>query len=305
MRIIDGHAHVVQVIAGFGAEGELRSQGLSDGTAVYASGSCVQMIPKEFHSDCVTPEHLLSVMDSYHVEKAVLLQGNFYGFQNLYTHQAVEKYPDRFTGAASYDPYSFRKEKIRHYLFEELKFRIEKFEMSTGSGLMAVHPQLELDGPVMEEAYSYAEAMGHVFVIDIGKCKSKSWNPEALSRAICRHPRMKFVVCHLLAPSLDSRQALEDGLRFLKLPNVWFDLASLPHNCQPEAFPWPTARSYVALAKNLVGAEKLIFGTDLPSPLKEHSYQQEIDFLLDWDGLCPREKEAVFYHNAREVYFSS
>lgn len=61
----------------------------------------------------------------------------------------------------------------------------------------------------------------------------------------------------------------------------------------------------MTLAKNLVGAEKLIFGTDLPSPLKEHPYQQEIDFLLDWDGLSHQEKEAVFFKNAETVFFSS
>lgn len=33
---------------------------------------------------------------------------------------------------------------------------------------MAIHPELKLDGPVMDEACSYACDHGHVFVIDIG-----------------------------------------------------------------------------------------------------------------------------------------
>lgn len=79
-RIIDSHAHLVQYIAGTGAGGELRSIG--NGMAVYANGQTVRMIPKEFGGDQVTPEHLLQVMDKNGVEKAVLLQGNFYGYQN-------------------------------------------------------------------------------------------------------------------------------------------------------------------------------------------------------------------------------
>ena len=76
MRVIDSHAHLVQYIAGTGAGGELRSIG--GGMARYASGQIVRMIPEEFHTDGVSAEQFLQVMDQNGVEKAVLLQGNFY-----------------------------------------------------------------------------------------------------------------------------------------------------------------------------------------------------------------------------------
>ena len=60
MKIIDSHAHIVQYIAGTGNEGELRALGDGSGRALYASGSLVQMIPEEFHKDCVTPEDLIA-----------------------------------------------------------------------------------------------------------------------------------------------------------------------------------------------------------------------------------------------------
>lgn len=47
-----------------------------------------------------------------------------------------------------------------------------KFEVSTGSGLMADHDTLPLDGDIMEKEYAYAEAHGLIFVIDIGKMGS-------------------------------------------------------------------------------------------------------------------------------------
>ena len=111
MKIIDSHAHIVQYIAGIGSGGELRSIG--GGMARYANGQVVRMIPEQFHTDGVSPEQLLEIMDENGVEKSVLLQGNFYGFQNYYTWEAVKKYPNRFIGAASYDPYSFDRDGIR------------------------------------------------------------------------------------------------------------------------------------------------------------------------------------------------
>ena len=292
-RIIDSHAHLVQYIAGTGAGGELRSIG--NGMAVYANGQTVRMIPKEFGGDQVTPEHLIQVMDKNGVEKAVLLQGNFYGYQNFYTHLAVKKYPDRFAGAGAYDPFSRDKDGIRRYLFEELGFKIEKFEVSTGSGLMAIHPELKLDGPVMDEACSYACDHGHVFVIDIGKCGSDSWQVPELCNLVKRYPEMKFVACHLLAPSNKDKDRLRWALEQLQLPNLWFDLSSVVHNCRPDEYPYPKAIEFIQLAKEMVGAEKLMFGTDFPSALKEDVYGHYVGFIAVSTVFTYLEKEQIFY----------
>lgn len=301
-KIIDSHAHLIQYIAGTGAGGELRSIG--NGMAVYANGSVVRMIPEEFHSDGFSPEQLLGVMDQHGVEKAVLLQGNFYGFQNYYTWQAVEKYPDRFAGAASYDPYSYDKEGIRKYLFEELGFSIEKFELSTGSGLMAVHPDFRIDGPVMDEAMAYADDHGHVVVIDIGKCGSPSWQVDELRKVVLRYPQTKFVVCHLLAPSAQDEVRLCRALESLCLPNLWFDLASVVHNCRMDEDPYAKALYFVGLAKKMIGARKLLFGTDIPSALKEDRYERYISYLAESSEFTEEEKNGIFYDNAYEVFFT-
>lgn len=302
MKIIDSHAHIVQYIAGIGSGGELRSIG--KGKAQYANGQIVQMIPKEFGTDGVSPEQLLAVMDENHVKKAVLLQGNFYGFQNHYTWEAVQKYPDRFIGAASYDPYSFDREGIRKFLFEELGFQIEKFEVSTGSGVMATHPDFQIDGPWMEEAFSYGERMGHIMVVDLGKCGSKSWQIEGMRNVVLRHPDVRFVICHLLAPNGNQEEELKSALNKLALPNVWFDLASIPHNCKNVEDFWGKAAEYVRLAKTQIGADKLLFGTDIPSALKEAKYSDYVSWITNMEGVTEKEKEQILYGNAAGLYGS-
>ena len=106
MKIIDAHAHVAQYIAGFTSRGELR--GVGGGKAQYSTGEIFQMFPPEMGDIEVTPEALLKVMDAHGVEKAVLLQGNWLGFQNEYTYAAVNKYSKRFVGAATYARSAYR-----------------------------------------------------------------------------------------------------------------------------------------------------------------------------------------------------
>lgn len=302
MKIIDAHAHVVQCIAGTGSQGELRPCG--GGRAVYATGQEFQILPPEMGEDCAPPEALLRVMDSHGVEKAVLLQGNYFGFQNLYTYEAVRAYPDRFAGAAAYDPFSAQADRIKAHLFGELGFRIVKFEVSSGSGLMANHPPLPLDGEVMDREYRWAAERGLIFVIDIGKPRSVSWQADALSRVVRRYPEMKFVVCHLLSPQLGDGELLKRSLDKLALPNVWFDLAALCLNSRPEEWPYPTARGYVRDAADIVGAERLLWGSDMPSAMTRDSYRHFIDFIALHPGLSQEEKEQIFYGSAERVYFS-
>ena len=53
------------------------------------------------------------------------------------------------------------------------------------------------------------------------------------------------VVCHLLSPQLQDGELLRRSLEKLALPNVFFDLAALCLNSQPETYPYETARGYV------------------------------------------------------------
>ena len=197
-KIIDTHIHIIHTLAGWGSEGELRA--CSGGKATWSTGNTIQMIPPELGEYHVSPEAVLKLMDAHHVEKGVLLQGSYYGFQNEYVWDALQKYPDRFVGAATYDPFCLKKDAIRHHLFDEHGFRIVKFEVSPGSGMMSYHGYVDLFGDVMQEVYDYSDERGHLFVVDIGRKDDLSWQIESLRKAILAHPNMKFVVCHILAP---------------------------------------------------------------------------------------------------------
>lgn len=302
MKIIDAHVHLVQCIAGTGAGGELRSCG--GGQGIYADGSVCALIPPAWGTDQVTPERMLELMDAHQVERAVLLQGGYLGFQNLYSWQAQQQWPHRFLAAAAYDPYSRGRDAIVHHLFEEQGIRVVKFEVSTGSGLMATHPVFALDGEVMRREAAFAAEHGLVFVIDIGKLGSPSSQIGALRRLILRHPDMKFVVCHLLAPKQTELAQMTDGLEALHLPNVWFDLASLQRNVRPDEPPFPITRRFIARAVETVGAERLLFGTDAPSNLCHMTYQHMVDTIAQDPALAEEQKQMILYENAKKVFWN-
>ena len=227
MKIIDAHAHIAQYIAGFTSRGELRAAG--GGKARYSTGETFQMFPPELGDIGVSAESLLKVMDENGVEKAVLLQGNFLGFHNDYTYEAVKKYPSRFVGAATYSPFCLKADEIRKRLFDELGFKAVKFELSTGSGLMSDR-SFYIDGTAMNECFSHAREKGLTVVLDIGRPDGACWQIDALSSVVSKYPQVTFVLCHLLAPQRGDNEILKQALNKLVKSNVYFDLSSLAQN---------------------------------------------------------------------------
>ncbi len=300
MTIIDAHAHVVEHIAGFGRRGELRP--LGRGRARWGNGTEIQLIPTEFGDREFLAETLLGILDAHSVEKAVLLQGSFYGFQNEYSQEAAARHPGRFAVAGTLDPFCTEREALLHRLLSESGLKILKFEVSSGAGLMSYHPPFELDGTLMRGVWNAMAEADATLVLDMGSPGMASFQPEAVARIARRYPRLRIVLCHLLAPTLTDGPPLAAALDVLALDNVWFDLAAVPWNVGPETYPYPTGCEFVRMAKRRVGAKKLLWGSDVPCVLTRDSYQRLIDYLLVENVFAGEEVDAVYRTNALEVF---
>ena len=301
MKIIDSHVHLCEFISGRGGSGDLRAIG--NGKAQYTDGSILQLIPEELGENSVTPEAMIRCMDKNGVEKAVLLQGDFLGFQTMYSYEAMVKYPDRFLAAATYDPFCRNRDAIVKHLFKDLGFRAVKFECSVGSGLMSAKPTFPLDGEVMEREYAYADDNGIIIIIDAGALGSESCQVDALAKSIKRHGSARFVVCHLLAPKQHMEEQMCQALEKLAMPNVWFDIASLQRNMEPDPEPYPITKRFVMDAVKIAGSNRILFGTDMPSNLCEYSYSQMVSVVSNNDGLTEEQKSQILYDNAYDLFF--
>lgn len=299
MRLLDAHCHVFEYLSSYRGEGEIRAIG--GGCARWANGQVVSMIPPELGDKSFETETLVRFMEEKGVEKAVLLQGSFYGFHNEYVAEAMQKYPDKFLGAGTFDPFACYADQIYERLTNELGFRVIKFETSTGGGLMSIHKTydlFEVFDPIVEKM----EKNGQVLVLDIGSPGMTSFQPEAVAKLAEKYPDVNMIICHLLAPTLKDEAVLKELLKILKADNIWFDLAAVPFNVKPEDYPYPTGQKYIAMAKEIVGADKLIWGTDVPSVLVYDTYEELLGFVTESGIFTEEELAGVLYDNAIEAY---
>lgn len=304
--IIDAHAHIVSSFSGLIGAGHVR--GLEFGQVQVASDPPIQVMPPYSRSTTFPPEVLIANMDWAGVDKAVLLQGSFYGERNDEVLAACQQYPDRLTGAAFLDPWSEDPRSEFDRLFDLLKFPILKIEFSDATGLHGLHPGVRLDDTALDWLWDELQRRDLNLTFDPGVVGSPSYQTSALEKIARQHPDLTMVVCHLGFPCRDMdadaelTEQWQQQIALGKLANVWFDISALPHRAE-QVYPFPKMAEWIRYALDVVGPEKLLWGTDAPGVTTAGVYPQLLtayqELLID---LSDSDREMVFGRNAARVY---
>ena len=306
MQKIDGHLHLVRAMAGSKGQGRLNP--LGNGYAIWDNGEIIHLIPESWGGDDFRVEKYLPVMKQENIAKAVLLQGTLNGYQNYYTYQVVKRYPQKFIGAFAVDPYDEFALDIVHRHVEDLCFRAIKFEISQGGGLHGFHRpfRLDLDNRCCQIFHYLADYPGFVVTIDYGAYDQTSYQPEAVVNLARNYPQMDFVVCHLSFPNADHPARLQNVLdQFAPLDNIYVDISAIQDidGERRDDYPYPRCQKSVRMAKQALGSQRIIWGTDSPWSATFNSYHQLANWLADTDIFNADELADVMYNNANRVYF--
>jgi predicted TIM-barrel fold metal-dependent hydrolase len=303
---VDAHAHVFPQVRGLVAAGSTR--GLGYGRVAFGDHS-IQLLPPFNEATIYTPEMLLAHMDWAGVDKAVLLQGIAYGDCNQYVLEALSRYPDRLVGAAYLDPWDPGYRRMLEMICASSAFRAVKLECSEATGLCGIHPEARLDAPSLAWLWDELERRELVLVVDLGAVGSRSYQTRAMRAIAEEHPDLKIVIAHLGQPSpaveADPKRwnLWLEQIDLGRLPNLWFDNASLLTYLPSEDYPYPSAERYMRLAIERIGPAKIMWGSDQPGLLSHATYPQLVRLArLHTRFLSPGEQAMVLGGNASQVY---
>ena len=209
-------------------------------------------------SRLVGAAEMLAAMDDNQVDKSVILgfpwkDSSRFKRHNDYISEVVSRYPDRFIGLGCFDPFSDRAAEETHRCLQEgglsgigeLAFYQSGIDDSSRARL---EPVMEIcraqQVPVMIHTN---EPIGH-------KYPGKTPNTLAqIYQLITTFPDNKIVLAHwgggLFFFSLLKKEVRQ------RLNRVYFDTAASPYLYDPRVY---------RLAIELVGVEKILFGSDFP-----------------------------------------
>lgn len=301
MKKIDAHLHLAKVVAGYCRRGESRAIG--DGKIIWGNGEIMQLFPEEIGGETFTAERAMEIMDRHEVEKAVLMQGSLYGFQNAYHQEIMKKYPDRFCPSCTVDPFMTNYMEVLEN-FAESGFRLMKFELSSGGGLMGCHETFDLAGDRMMPVYRLAEKYNMTVALDIGDILMASHQIRSVFQITQECPDLKLVICHLLAPVQKYHDEWISELKLLKGKNIWYDISSLP-KIMEDTHPFVLTANYIREACDLLGSNRLMWGTDCPYATTRDSYRVLTDYIFESGKFSEEELKDIYYRTADFVYFGN
>jgi len=242
----------------------------------------------------VSVERLIVEQDHAGISKAALVQASTcYGHDNSYVANAVEAYPDRFTGVFSCDILApDATETMAHWMARGLTgLRL----FTTGSTMPGQAGWL--DDPRSFPAWRKAEEDGLPVCLQM----TAEGIPQ-LVNVLTRFPRLRVILDHL------ARPVQEDGPPYSGASRLW-DLARYPN-----VYPKITERNFVGARTGKAtpetffgrlvsdfGASRIAWGSNYPA--SERPLRELVDLAQEALAFLPaRDREWIFSRTAQTLY---
>jgi predicted TIM-barrel fold metal-dependent hydrolase len=268
-------------------------------------GEEVQMIPPFIIDGRNSAEVFLSNMDYAQVSAAVVVQEFIDGIQNGYLKTVQKSYPDRFFCYAMVD-YN------RDGFYEEAQLLLTPATVSgaSASGFpgMAIpgHRLLgrKLTDPEMMKMFKLMEANHHYLSITL---KDGDEQVAELREVIQECPRLRIAIGHLgmadqpLTPPWEN-ESWRQQILLARNKNVMVESGGITWLYNTEFYPFPSAVRAIREAADLVGWDKLMWGSDYPRTITAITYRMSYDFITKSAELTAAQKNAFLGENAYRFY---
>lgn len=287
--IIDAHSHLWlkqdAVVEG------LPIRTLENGRSLFM-GEVRQMLPPFMTDGVNSAEVFLSNMDYAQVSAAVVTQEFIDGFQNDYLAEVAVRYPDRFFVCGMCE---FRKpgylDQARQLIaqgFKGIKIPAQRLLLKEG--------RVRLNCEEMMQMFHLMEQNGVLLSIDMADGDTQVGE---LEEVIQECPKLKVAIGHF---GMVTRPQWKEQIKLARHPHVRIESGGITWLFNDEFYPFKGAVRAIREAAELVGFEKLMWGSDYPRTITAITYRMSYDFVSKSDELTEREKALFLGENAHSFY---
>lgn len=291
--IIDAHSHLWLKQDTSWDGKEIRS--LKNGRSIFL-GEEVQMIPPFIIDGRNTAEVFLSNMDYAQVAAAVVVQEFIDGIQNDYLAEVQRQYPDRFLTCGMVD---YLKD---GYCEDAVSLMDQGFKGIAIPGHRLLGKPLTSDE--MMRMFREMERRNVFLSITL---EDGDKQVGELSEVIGECPQLKIAIGHLGMANPPQTPCWENEswrrqMLLARHENVMIESGGITWLYNSEFYPFPSAIRAIKEATELVGMEKLMWGSDYPRTITAITYRMSYDFVVKSQELTSEEKRLFLGENARRFY---
>ena len=291
--IIDAHSHLWLKQDTQWNGMEIRS--MKNGRSMFL-GSEVQMIPPFIIDGQNSAEIFLSNMDYAQVGAAVVVQEFIDGIQNDYLASVKRCYPNRFFVCGMVD-----------YLKDQFANEAIKL-LDNGFKGMAIPGHRLLGKPLTcDEMMKMLRAMEQRDAILSITLEDGDTQVGELREVISELPNLRIAIGHLgmanpPATAPWENKSWREQIKLARNPNVMIESGGITWLYNSEFYPFPSAVRAIKEAAELVGMEKLMWGSDYPRTITAITYKMSYDFIDKSAELTAAEKRLFLGLNAKKFF---
>lgn len=273
--IIDAHAHLWGKQQGKVNNGPVHDIG--GGRSMFG-GEIRQMMPPYLTDGVNSAERLIANMDYAGVSGAVITQEYIDGNQNDYLLECKKQYPDRLKICA---------------LYEEKPLP----DISGFDGIKICAGRLtDKDLTKHIAPFEAASAQGKFISIDLADGDEQT---DMLQKIICRYPELRIAIGHF---GMVTREGWLSQIRLAQNKNVFIESGGITWLFHKEFYPYPSAVKAIMEAAELVGFDKLMWGSDYPRTMTAITYKMSLDFIEKTALISEENKQLILGGNAKRFY---
>ena len=270
--IIDAHAHLWK-----------KQSGIVNGKPVYDvgggksnfGGEIKQMMPPYMTDGENTAERFLANMDYAGVSGAVITQEYIDGNQDEYL-------------------LSCKSDRVKICALYEEK---EMGDISGFDGIKICAGRLK-DKNLLNhlEPFTLAEKNGKFISIDLADGDEQTAEMQKIAEMF---PKLRIAIGHF---GMVTRENWLEQIKLAKNENVFIESGGITWLFNSEFYPYPSAVKAINEAADLVGYEKLMWGSDYPRTMTAITYKMSLDFIEKTTEISEENKRLILGENARKFY---
>lgn len=288
-KIIDAHSHLW--LRQDTSWNGMPVRTLTNGRSFFLTEE-VQMVPPFMIDGVNSAEVFLSNMNYAQVGGAVVVQEFIDGIQNDYLAKVKSDYPERFFvfGMCDYFKPGF---------YDTAASLIDsgfKGIAIPGHRLILSDGRVNLNSPEMMKMFHLMEDKG--VILSLCLAENNLQNGE-IKEVIEECPRLKIAIGHF---GMVTAPGWEDQIKLALNDNVMIESGGITWLFNKEFYPFNGAVRAIREAIDMVGADKLMWGSDYPRAITAITYKMSYDFILKTNDLTDREKRLFLGENAEKFY---
>ncbi|MDR2423849.1 MAG: amidohydrolase [Prevotellaceae bacterium] len=287
--VIDAHSHLW--LKQDARVDEKIIQTIDNGKSIFM-GEIRQMLPPFMTNGENTVEIFLSNMDYAQVSAAVVTQEYIDGLQNDYLSLVQQKYRKRFLccGMVEARTSGFLKhaEQLVAHGFKAIKIP---------AGRLIMHnKRVFLNCDEMMQMFKMMAQNNIILSIDLADGAQQVSEMEEI---IAEYPDLKIAIGHF---GMVTRPDWQKQIKLARHANVMIESGGITWLFHNEFYPFTGAVWAIKEAISLVGAEKLMWGSDYPRTIVAITYRMSYDFVVKSNLLTDEEKSLFLGLNAEKFY---